>query len=560
MNAFEKLLGKDNPLYLAIKERGFETPSEIQEKSIPEILKGKDVIAGASTGSGKTLAFAAGLIKNISSGKGLQGLVLTPTRELAEQVSKELKFFAKHKDLDVSAVYGGVGINPQIKKLESVEIVVATPGRLLDHIERNSIDLSRINTIVLDEADRMLDMGFRDDVKKIIRKCPIERQFMLFSATISPDVLHLIKDQIKNYVEISAEDYVDPKKLKQIYYDVRDNLKFSLLKYLLEKEKADLVMVFCNTRKNVDFIVNNLRSLGIDSLAIHGGITQDKRNKTMSVFHSKEVNILVATDVAARGLHIDGVSHIYNYDTPDEKKEYIHRIGRTARAGKDGKVINLISMRDYENFSRLLPKELGIVEEKTPFIEQVQVRWIPGRGRDSGKDKRFGVRDSLRYEKREREDGTRDAGRGRAHSSVRKESYNSPKKRSRQKPNRFEENRSSGFSRGRTSDRSSDKEYSRGRSSREDFGRNSGYSRENNNREYSRDGRSGLSRHEGRPMGNDGSRGSGFSRSKTSQEGFRGKTEKSGFRGSRGGRTSSRGKTSDRNSGVGLKKKFSKRY
>tara|TARA_Y100000310_G_scaffold297347_1_gene330274 strand:- start:2979 stop:4748 length:1770 start_codon:yes stop_codon:yes gene_type:complete len=390
---FEELLDKDSPLLVAVQERGFEEATEIQEKSIPVILDGKNVIAGASTGSGKTLAFASGLIRNVKMGKGLQGLVLTPTRELAEQVGKELKDFAKEIDLGVAIVYGGVGINPQIKKLETAEIVVATPGRMLDHIERGSVDLGKINTIVLDEADRMLDMGFRDDVKKIVTRCPAnDRQVLLFSATISSDIMHLSSGFMKGAVEVSAEDKVDPTKLKQVYYDAKDNLKFSLLKHLLENEKSHLVLVFCNTRNNVDFIVNNLRALDINASPIHGGITQDKRSKTLASFKSEnKTNILVATDVAARGLHIEGITHVYNYDSPADPKEYIHRIGRTARAGKEGKVINIISMRDYENFNNLRPKELGIKEEETPYVEMVPIKWIPGRQRGSLRHERFGV-------------------------------------------------------------------------------------------------------------------------------------------------------------------------
>tara|TARA_Y100000310_G_scaffold167136_1_gene166891 strand:+ start:2665 stop:4410 length:1746 start_codon:yes stop_codon:yes gene_type:complete len=389
---FEELLDKDSPLLAVISERGFEEATEIQEKSIPVILDGKDVIAGAATGSGKTLAFAAGIVKNVKAGKGLQAMVLTPTRELAEQVGKELKDFSKELDLGVAIVYGGVGINPQIKKLESAEVVVATPGRMLDHMGRGSISLGDINTIVLDEADRMLDMGFRDDVKQIIAECPRERQVLLFSATISADIMHLSSGFMKGAVEVSAEDKVDPTKLLQVYYDVRDNMKFSVLKHLLENEKSHLVIVFCNTRNNVDFIVNNLRALDINASPIHGGITQDKRSKTLAHFKSEsKTNILVATDVAARGLHIEGITHVYNYDAPDDPKEYIHRIGRTARAGAEGKVINIISMRDYENFNGLRPKELGIKQEETPYVEMVPIKWIPGRQRGNQRHERFGV-------------------------------------------------------------------------------------------------------------------------------------------------------------------------
>jgi ATP-dependent RNA helicase DeaD len=212
---FKELIG-DTPLLKSVRDRGFEDPTEIQEKSIPHILKGKDVIAGAATGSGKTLAFAAGLIRNIKKDYGIQGLVLTPTRELAEQVSEEIRDFANYKDLDVVSIYGGVAINPQIRRLENADIVVGTPGRILDHLERKTIDLSRVNTLVLDEADRMLDMGFIDDVQRIISECPNKRQTLLFSATISQDVVHLAQKYMKNPVEVAAEPHVDPEKLEQV--------------------------------------------------------------------------------------------------------------------------------------------------------------------------------------------------------------------------------------------------------------------------------------------------------------------------------------------------------
>ena len=379
MTPFEELLGKDSLMLKSVQSRGFETPSEIQEKSIPFVLEGKDIIAGAATGSGKTLAFAAGLINNIKKDYGLQGLILTPTRELAEQITRELTDFSKHKHLEILAVYGGVSIINQIKRLESAEIVVGTPGRILDHIERNSINLSKINTLVLDEADRMLDMGFIEDVEKIISKCPQKRQTMLFSATISPDIALLAKKYLNNPIEISAKAHVDPSKLEQIYYDIGDSLKFSLLKHLLENEKADLVMIFCNTRRNVDFIANNLQASGIEVVPIHGGFTQDKRNRMLANFHSRKVHVLVATDVAARGLDISGVSHVYNYDLPPTKDEYIHRIGRTARAGKNGKVINVLASRDYENFSNIISEEFNIKKQETPYIQKVRLKWIPER-------------------------------------------------------------------------------------------------------------------------------------------------------------------------------------
>jgi len=386
METFENLLGKENPLFKSIADRGFETPSEIQEKSIPLILKGHDVIAGASTGSGKTLAFAAGLINNVKKGYGIQGLVMTPTRELAEQITSELMDFARYKELHIIAVYGGVSMTNQLRGFDYADIVVGTPGRILDHLKRNSLNLSKINTLVLDEADRMLDMGFIDDVEEIIRHCNKERQTLLFSATISQDIVIIAQRYMKNPVEVSAEPQVDPKKLHQVFYDVQDGMKFSLLVHLLEHEKATLVMIFCNTRRNVDFIASNLNQGGIEAVPIHGGYSQDKRNRIIEMFHSEKVHVLVATDVAARGLDIEGVSHVYNYDIPPTAKEYIHRVGRTARAGKEGKVINIVASRDYENFNAVInsEEEIKIAEEKTPFIRRIMIRMTSDQGQGRG--------------------------------------------------------------------------------------------------------------------------------------------------------------------------------
>tara|TARA_Y100000310_G_scaffold39747_1_gene37255 strand:+ start:3500 stop:5056 length:1557 start_codon:yes stop_codon:yes gene_type:complete len=390
MEKFEKLLESSHSLVRAVKDKDFEEPSEIQEKSIPEIIDGKDVVGIASTGSGKTLAFSAGLVKNVKSGEGVQGLVLTPTRELAQQVAKEVLYFSKYEKLNVATVYGGVSFDNQVREIRKADIVVATPGRILDHLKQKTVNFSRVNTLVLDEADRMFDMGFRDDVTAIINYCPKERQTMLFSATMSDDVLVLSKRHMKNPIQISAEPHVDSKKLTQVYYDVLTELKFSLLKNLLENEKAELVMVFCNTRKNVDFLANNLNLMGGEVIGIHGGYSQDKRNKIIKSFHSSKVHILVATDVAARGLDIKGVSHVYNYDIPPTKNEYTHRIGRTARAGKEGKVINIMTGRDHDNFSNIMESgEFNIKLGETPELKKVKVRWIPEEDRLR---KRFGGR------------------------------------------------------------------------------------------------------------------------------------------------------------------------
>jgi ATP-dependent RNA helicase DeaD len=370
-----RILGISEPVLRSIKDEKFESPSEIQEKSIPLIMAGKDVIAGSATGSGKTLAFAAGIIKNSEKGKGIQALILVPTRELAEQVARTLTKFSKYRPMEIIAVYGGVGINPQIQGLRTADVVVGTPGRLLDHIERGTIRFGRVKTLVLDEADRMFDMGFKDDVERIIRKCPEERQTLLFSATISKEVVQLSKRHMKKPLEVSVDSYVDPKKLIQTFYDVSDELKFNLLLHLLKNEKSGLVMVFCNTKRNTDKVADNLRHSNVDALAIHGGLPQGKRNNVIENFHSGRSCVLVCTDVASRGLDIPGVSHVYNYDIPRESKQYIHRIGRTARAGADGKAINILCRKDYDNFSQILKDtDVVITEEALPVLDKTLVK------------------------------------------------------------------------------------------------------------------------------------------------------------------------------------------
>lgn len=392
-----KQLGLSEEILRAISELKFTEPTEIQQKAIPLALAGKDIIGGSATGSGKTLAFGAQIIeKNVRDG-GIQALILTPTRELAEQVGNSLRHFSKYKRMRIATVYGGVGIGPQVEELRHAEVVVGTPGRVLDHLERRTIDLRKMKILVLDEADKMLDMGFIDDVVSIIEACPTERQTLLFSATISQDITHIAKHYMNHPVEVSVESYVDASKLEQIFYDVPREKKFSLLVHLLRHEKKGLVMVFCNTRHNTDFLGHNLQEQGINALVIHGGLTQQRRNKIMDAFKSGDVYVLICTDVAARGLDIKDVSHVYNYDLPPNSKEYVHRIGRTARAGREGKAINLVSERDYDNFRQVLrDSSLKIKQEDMPQIEEVRVRRMESRGRfgsrGGDRDRRSGGR------------------------------------------------------------------------------------------------------------------------------------------------------------------------
>jgi ATP-dependent RNA helicase DeaD len=414
MEQFTKL-GLSKEITDVLKQFSFKEPSEIQEKAIPLALAGRDIIGGAMTGSGKTLVFASAIIENLKPNREIQALILTPTRELAEQVATSIRDFGKNKRLNVLAVYGGMNINSQIRQLHSADVLVATPGRLIDHLNRRTLRLDGVKFLVLDEVDRMFDMGFRRDVESIINECPRDRQTMMFSATISSDIDYLSKKYTKNPAEVSVKSYVDASKLKQVYYDVPDYQKFSLLVTLLKNENADLVMVFCNTRRNVDFISKNLIRIGIHAKAIHGGIEQTKRIRVLDEFHKSELGVLVCTDVASRGLDIKDVSHVYNYEVPSDSKDYIHRIGRTARAGKDGKAITILASRDYDNFRNLIDSDdINITLQELPEIRNVRVAIDSGRNRD-----RFGRgnEDRSRGNRRENSRGDRDRTSGRRESN-----------------------------------------------------------------------------------------------------------------------------------------------
>jgi len=371
MEKFKKL-NLSGGLLDAIRHEGFQNPSEIQEKTIPLVLAGRDVIGSSATGSGKTLAFAAGIIDRITIGEGIQALVLTPTRELAEQVGQTINKFSNKKRIRVTQVYGGVSMDAQIRNLRQADIVVGTPGRLLDHLKRRTINLSRIKFLVLDEADRMLDMGFVRDVENIIKSCPSNKQMMLFTATLSKDLEYISRKYMKNPVHIEAGEKVDPSKLYQIYYDVYHETKLSLLVHLLKQEKNGVVMIFCNTRRNTDKLTRNLCFNGLQAESLHGGHSQNKRSNVLQSFHLRNNLILVCTDVAARGLDIKDVSHIYNYDIPKTGEEYIHRIGRTARAGKNGIAISFVSSGDHTEFRQIIRKVGSNIEKQTiPEFEKL---------------------------------------------------------------------------------------------------------------------------------------------------------------------------------------------
>ncbi len=374
------------------REHGFKELTYIQEKCIPEINKEKDVVGQAETGSGKTLAFAIPILDKVVPGKGIQALVLTPTRELCVQITDVFRDFGKRLGIKTTSIYGGVSIEPQIKNLKKADIVVGTPGRILDHIGRNTIDFGNLRFLVLDETDRMLDMGFIDDVDKIISHTPKDRQTLMFSATIYDDIHRIMNRYLDNPMIIKTHSHVDASKLRQVYYDIfQQNLKFSLLVHLLRDSTPGLAIVFCSTRQESDVVAKNLRKQGINAVAIHGGMSQNKRLQSLNSLKNKSTDVLVATDVAARGLDIKDVTHVYNYDTPKTAKEYLHRIGRTARAGENGNAVTLLTKRDHDNFRRVQKEyEMEIEKIEMPDFKRVPFTRDDNRRSDRRPDRRSG--------------------------------------------------------------------------------------------------------------------------------------------------------------------------
>jgi ATP-dependent RNA helicase DeaD len=351
----------------------FEKLTKIQERSINKILDGMDVVGQAETGSGKTVAFALPILEMTEPRRGIQALVLTPTRELCVQITDVFEDLGRGLGINVTSVYGGVGIDNQIRKLHSTEIVIGTPGRILDHMNRGTINLRGVRFLVLDETDRMLDMGFIDDVEKIISQVPRKRQTLMFSATMHGLVDHIIDRHLYKPVFVYTRTHVDKSKMRQVYYEIgNQNLKFSLLVHLLKNSTQGLTLVFCATRTESDIVARNLRRNGLNASTIHGGMSQQSREKSMDALKNERTDILVATDVAARGIDIKNVTHVYNYDVPKTSKEYIHRIGRTARAGEEGDAVTLLTHKDHDNFRRVLRDvELDIQPAEMPHFKRV---------------------------------------------------------------------------------------------------------------------------------------------------------------------------------------------
>jgi ATP-dependent RNA helicase RhlE len=362
-------LGLRTPLLRAIEALGHTTPTPIQEKAIPSVLERKDVLAGARTGTGKTAAFALPILQHLDEDKKNtrlpRALILTPTRELAAQVENDFKAYGRFLSLRTAVIFGGVNINPQIKAFQKgVDILVATPGRLLDHVGRKTLDLSQVTTLVLDEADRMLDMGFIHDIRKIIKCLPAKRQNMLFSATYSKEIRQLADGLLTHPVQIEVSPGNSaPQAIDQEVYQVTQDGKRDLLSGLIRDGNWHQTLVFTRTKHRANRLTKQLLSDGITAAAIHGNKSQANRTRALADFKSGAVQTLVATDIAARGLDIKQLPQVVNFDLPHVAEDYIHRIGRTGRAGEQGTALSLVSGDEQgllANIQRLLKKQLPV--------------------------------------------------------------------------------------------------------------------------------------------------------------------------------------------------------
>ena len=366
--SFESL-GLRTELLRAVSENSYSTPTPIQSQAIPLILEGRDIMGGAQTGTGKTAGFTLPLLQRLMSSKPEKGrrviraLVLTPTRELAAQVTESVRTYSKYLPLRSTAVFGGVSINPQIKKLrDGVDVLVATPGRLLDHVSQKTIDLSRVEILVLDEADRMLDMGFIHDIRKVMKLLPKKKQTLLFSATFSSDIKRLAEDLLHKpeLIEV-AQRNTAAERVTQVVHPVDSKKKRKLLSLLIGSGNWKQVLVFARTKRNCDRLALALVKDGLNAAAIHGGKSQGARTKALANFKTGKVRILVATDIAARGLDIIQLPHVVNYELPHVPEDYIHRIGRTGRAGHEGEAVSLVCIDEaklLKDIERLIKVEI----------------------------------------------------------------------------------------------------------------------------------------------------------------------------------------------------------
>ncbi len=379
-----------------LEAQGITTATPVQEQIIPAISGGRDVLAQSETGSGKTLSFAIPLIEQIKRRDGLKALVLVPTRELATQVAGEFIKYSAGKHLGILPVYGGVSINVQASKLRQANIIVATPGRLIDLLNRKALKLDTVKYFVCDEADRMLDMGFIRDVERIASKLPEDHQTLLFSATVPTEIEKLASRYLRNPKNVRFAATVKPIYLKQIYYRVSSDRKLDLLADLLEQDHH-LAIVFCNRKHITVKVAKKLTAIGIQARALNGNMSQPQRERVTEDFRREKFTVLVATDVAARGLHIDDVSHVYNFEIPKDVESYTHRVGRTARAGQKGEAVSLVATEEEKKFFRQIQmkyrnditlKECGEIKTRLPRTEQTEHGPTPRRHEHAPHDRR----------------------------------------------------------------------------------------------------------------------------------------------------------------------------
>ena len=354
------------PILAAVKKTGYETPTPIQAQAIPHLLLGKDLLGCAQTGTGKTAAFALPIINNIAKSKfyvqprNVNCLILTPTRELALQIFESFKTYSVGIDLKMAVVYGGVGIGPQIKAVhDGVDVLIATPGRLLDLIGQNKLSIKQVKTFVLDEADRMLDMGFIHDIRKVLTMIPKQRQTLFFSATMPPEIEKLSSSMLTNPVRIEVNPVSSTaEKVEQYVMYVEQSRKRDLLRHLLLDPKFHRVIVFTRTKHGANRVSEVLAKNNISSEAIHGNKSQNARQRALELFKKNKIQVLIATDIAARGIDIDGISHVINFEVPNVSESYVHRIGRTARAGTEGIAISFCDVEE-KSYIRDIEKLIG---------------------------------------------------------------------------------------------------------------------------------------------------------------------------------------------------------
>ncbi|HOV25990.1 MAG TPA: DEAD/DEAH box helicase [Pseudobacteroides sp.] len=394
-NLIFKDLNLSEEVQKAIAEMGFEEATSIQSQSIPHIMEGKDVIGQAQTGTGKTCAFGIPAIEMLDSDlESIQVLVLCPTRELAIQSAEELKNVSKYKkNVKILPIYGGQPIERQIMALKKrPQIIIGTPGRIMDHMRRNTLKLSNLKIVILDEADEMLNMGFREDIDVILEKVPQEKQTILFSATMPKEILDLTSKYQKNpvHIKVSHKELTVPS-IEQYYLQVSENAKLEVLSRLIDTNNIKLSLVFCNTKKRVDELAINLQSRGYSAEALHGDMRQEQRDKVMNRFRKGKFDICIATDVAARGIDVDDVDAVFNYDLPNDEEYYVHRIGRTGRAGRSGKAFTFVTgreiykLRDIQRYTKstitlMKPPTYSDVEENkmNSMIDSIKKAIIDG--------------------------------------------------------------------------------------------------------------------------------------------------------------------------------------